>query len=189
MKLTKHTTIAKPLSGLCRTATGAAAVLALMAGAALAEPKAPTEEQTADVGFAKSFLGKTFEGDLDIEGWNDFGGGLVSPPIWVHEYQREDGTYLVLTSREVSPAAPGTPASYEVADALIVPNAQKDVEFSIACVQGDDPTLRFMGEAKGREEDEWWKDVRRAWEISLETGQIAEAKTKGIRCTNMFWGQ
>jgi hypothetical protein len=74
-----------------------------------------------------------------------------------------------------------------VADALVVPSPQKDVAFSIACVQGEDGTLRFLGEAKGSETKEWWTDVRRAWEISLETGQIASVKPKGIRCTNPSW--
>jgi hypothetical protein len=76
-----------------------------------------------------------------------------------------------------------------VADALIVPKPQKDVEFSIACVLGKDETLNFMGEAKGSEEKEWWTDVRRAWQISLETGMIESVKPKGIRCTNASWGQ
>ena len=40
------------------------------------------------------------------------------------------------------------------------------------------------GEAKGSDEKEWWTDVRRAWEISLETGMIASIKPKGIKCTN-----
>ena len=52
---------------------------------------------------------------------------------------------------------------------------------------GDDATLKFMGEAKGNEDKEWWSDVRRAWEISLDTGQIASVKPKGIRCTNPAW--
>ena len=43
------------------------------------------------------------------------------------------------------------------------------------------------GEAKGKEDREWWSDVRRAWEISLETGQIASISPKGIRCTNPNW--
>ena len=159
----------------------------LMPQLALAEPKQPTEEESADVTFAKSFLGKTYYDELDIEGWTDLGGGLVAPPIYVREYQREDGTYLVLTSREVSKATSTLPASYVVADALVVPKSQKDVEFSIACVQGDDETLRFMGEAKGSDTKEWWTDVRRAWEISLETGQIVSVKPKGIRCTNPAW--
>jgi hypothetical protein len=170
-------------------ASGLAAGLGLIAGPTLAEPKAPTEEQTADASFAKSFLGKTFEEGLDVEGWQDFGGGLVAPPIYVHLYRREDGTYLVLTSREVSPATKSASATYQVTDALIVPKPQKDVQFSISCIQPPDETLRFLGEAKGSEDKEWWPDVRRAWEISLDTGQIAEAKTKGIRCNNMAWGQ
>jgi hypothetical protein len=164
-------------------------VLSLIAGGAMAEPKAPSEAQTADASFAKSFLGKTYDDDLVIEGWTDYGGGLVSPPIYVHQYQRDDGTVLVLTSREVAPATSSAPESYVVADALIVPKPPKDVQFVIACVQGDDATLRFMGEAKGPEDQEWWKDVRRAWAIALDTGQIAEVKTKGVRCTNMAWGQ
>ena len=154
---------------------------------ALAEPKQPTEEESADVTFAKSFLGKTYDDELDIDGWDDLGGGLVAPPIYVRQYQREDGTNLVLTSREQTKATNTVPASYVVIDALVVPKAQKDVEFSIACVQGADETLNFMGEAKGSEDKEWWTDVRHAWQISLETGQIASVKPKGIRCTNPTW--
>ena len=75
-----------------------------------------------------------------------------------------------------------------VSDALFVPPPQKDVVFSISCVMGgDDATLKFMGEAKGNEDKEWWSDVRRAWEISLDTGQIASVKPKGVRCTNPAW--
>jgi hypothetical protein len=76
-----------------------------------------------------------------------------------------------------------------VVDALVVPKPQKDVQFSIACMLAPDETLKFMGEAAGSEQKEWWTDVRRAWEISLETGLIASVKPKGIRCTNASWGQ
>jgi len=162
---------------------------ALAIGGALAEPKAPTEEENADATFAKSFLGKTYSGDFEIEDWTDFGGGLVAPPIWLHQYQRDDGTNLVLTSRETVPDTAALPATYMVTDALILPPPQKGLDFVVACTQGDDPTLRFMGEAKGPEEKEWWTDVRRAWEISLETGEITSVPTKGIKCTNMSWGQ
>lgn len=159
--------------------------ISLMAGVALAEPEQDSEDEASDESVAKSFLGKTYEGELEIEGWNDLGGGLVTPPIYVRQYQRDDGTFLVLISRESSTS----PAQYVVADALIVPPPQKGAQFSIACVQGEDETLRFMGEAKGAEEKEWWTDVKRAWEISIETGEITEAKTKGVRCTNVSWGQ
>jgi hypothetical protein len=162
---------------------------ALMPALALAEPKQPSEEESADVIFAKSFVGKTYDDELDVEGWIDLGGGLVTPPVYIREYQREaDGTFLVLTSREVSKASAIAPASYVVTDALIVLKPQKDFQFSIACVMaGDDATLRFMGEAKGSETKEWWTDIKRAWEITLETGQIASVKPKGIRCTNPGW--
>ena len=170
---------------LCRSIL---AVLLLAPQLAMAETKEATEEESADVSFARSFLGKTYDDELEIEGWMDLGGGLVSPPIYIHEYQREeDGTYLVLTSREVTKATADTPASFVVTDALVVPKPQKEAAFSIACVQGEDATLKFMGEAKGKEDREWWSDVRRAWEISLETGQIASISPKGIRCTNPGW--
>ena len=155
---------------------------------ALAAPAEPAKEEFADETFAKSFLGKTYDDELEVEGWIDLGGGLVAPPIYVHQYQREeDGTYLVLTSREVAKAAADVPASFVVTDALVVPAPQKEAAFSIACVQGEDATLKFMGVAKGNEEKEWWSDVRHAWEISLETGEIVSIPTKGVRCTNPNW--
>jgi len=165
------------------------AVVVLAPSLAAGEPKQPSEEESADASFAKSYVGKTYDDELDIEGWTDLGGGLVAPPVYVRQYQREeDGANLVLTSREVSKATATAPASYVVSDALFVPPPQKDVVFSISCVMGgDDATLKFMGEAKGNEDKEWWSDVRRAWEISLDTGQIASVKPKGVRCTNPAW--
>jgi hypothetical protein len=162
---------------------------ALAMSGALAEPKAPTEEENADANFAESFLGRTYSGDLEIEGWLNYGGGLVSPPIWISQYQREDGTNLVLTSRETAPDTRTSPATYVVTDALILPPPPKGLDLVISCTQGDDPTLRFIGEAKGPNEQEWWTDVRRAWEISIETGEITSVKAKGIKCSNISWGQ
>jgi len=157
----------------------------------LPKEEPPKEESAAEIDekFAESFLGKTYQGDLEVTGWDDMGGGLVLPPIYVRQYQREDGTFLVLTSRETAPATSTNPASYIVADALIVPPPKAGVDFTIACVQGEDETLRFMGEASGKEDKEWWTDVKHAWEISIETGEITEAKTRGVRCTNISWGQ
>jgi hypothetical protein len=166
-----------------------AVALALASVVAQAEPKAPSEEENADVTFAASFIGKNYDGELAIEGWTDLGGGLIAAPIFIRQYQRDDGTYLVLTSRQLVKEARDIPGNYEVADALIVPPPAKGVEFTISCVQGQDETLRFIGEAKGSESKEWWTDVRRAWEIDLATGKIASSKTKGVRCTNVSWGQ
>jgi hypothetical protein len=163
---------------------------AMLLAPELARTAAPVTapEETVDEVFAKSFLGKTYDDELEVEGWIDLGGGLVAPPIYVHQYQRElDGTYLVITSREIAKAGPEVPASFVVTDALVVPAPQKEAAFSIACVQGEDATLKFLGEAKGSENKEWWSDVRRAWEISLETGEIASIPPKGVRCTNPNW--
>ena len=170
-------------------ALAATTVLILLPSLALAEPQAPSGEEIDDANFGKSFVGKVYDGELEIEDWSDLGGGLVSPPIYIHQYQRDNGTILVLTSRELSRRTRNRPGTYMVADALIVPKAPKDVEFSMSCVQLPDETLRFLGLAKGKEDQEWWTRVRRAWEIDLETGQIASAKTKGVRCTNIGWGQ
>lgn len=165
--------------------------LALLLGAAqaAAEPQAPDEQALDDEDFAKSFIGKNYDGDLAIEGWTDLGGGLVSPPIFVHQYQREDGTFLVLTSRQLAKPSGNAPANLAVVDALIVKPPKGGAEFTIACVQGKDEMLRFMGVAKGSPEREWWTDVRQAWEISVETGEISTVKAKGVRCTNVSWGQ
>jgi hypothetical protein len=166
-----------------------AAALGLSGSAARAEPQAPSSAEADDATLAKSFIGKNYDGELDIDGWEDVTGGLVAPPIFIHEYQREDGTILVLTSRELMKETGGSQANYEVTDALIVPPPQSGVAFTISCVQGQDETLRFLGEAKGPEDKEWWTEVRRAWEISLDTGKIASIKPKGVRCTNVSWGQ
>jgi hypothetical protein len=177
-----HRTIFTSLSVFCLST-------ALAAGVALAEPKAPTAEENSDANFAKSFIGKSYTGDLEIDDWMDYGGGLVSPPIWVRQYEREDGTNLVLTSRETAPDTSASSATYDVTDAIIIPRPQKGLELVISCTQGDDPTLRFMGEAKGADDQEWWSDVRRAWEISPETGAISSISAKGIKCSNPGWGQ
>ena len=78
------------------------AALALVPLFARAEPKAPSEEENADAAFAASYIGKNYDGDLDIEGWDDLGGGLIAAPIFIHQYQREDGTYLVITRRQLA---------------------------------------------------------------------------------------
>jgi hypothetical protein len=166
-----------------------AVALALACTQARAEPEAPSEEENADVIFATSFIGKNYDGDLAVEGWKDLGGGLIAPPIFIRHYKRLDGTYLVLTSRQLVKEARGTPGNYEVTDALIVPPPAPGVEFTITCMQGKDEMLRFIGEAKGPESREWWTDVRRAREIDLASGKIASTKTKGVRCTNVSWGQ
>ncbi|MHA1132996.1 MAG: hypothetical protein ACTSRM_01780 [Alphaproteobacteria bacterium] len=203
------------------------ALLALGLGAfsaspAAAEPEAPAEaeagteaeEGPTDEDFAKSLIGKDYEGSLEIEGWLDFGGGLVAPPIYVHHYQREDGKSLVLTSKETGGAR------FQVIDTRIIPKPWKGYVVSIACMKGDDFTLRFIGDARGPDSNEWWSEVRRAWEVAvpkpepeedaeaeakskaegeakakaeaksepeIDPGKITKANTRGIKCANPNW--
>jgi hypothetical protein len=179
------------------------------------EAPAEAEDGPSDGDFAKSLIGKDYQGDLEIKGWMDFGGGLVSPPIYVRHYQREDGTSLVLTSEKRSGA------SFVVTDALIISKPWKGYVISIACTKGEDLTLRFIGDARGPDSKEWWTEVRRAWEIAVETpsepgtdtesetgnatetetdteneakaeaqiepGKITEANTRGVKCANPDW--
>ena len=90
----------------------------------------------------------------------------------------------MLTAKETSTSKGDAPSTYQVLDAVIMGKPRKDAVFSTACVQGADQTLRFLGEALGNDQKEWWTDVRRAWEISLDTGAIASIPPKGVKCTN-----
>ncbi|MEM8643636.1 MAG: hypothetical protein AAGF09_01945 [Pseudomonadota bacterium] len=157
-----------------------------------AESQAETEdgegaEPMSDEDFAKSLIGKTYSGSFDIDGWTSLGGGLVLPPIYVEQYTREDGTVLVLTANETAAAGRGSGASFQVADALITSKPRKGYTFSTACMKGEDYTLRFMGEASGKDSAGWWTNLRKAWEINVETGKISSIKARGVKCTNPDW--
>lgn len=162
----------------------ACVVAMLVVSVTAAEAQAEAEDAT---NFAKSFLGKPYSGNLSIEGWTDISGGLVAPPIYVQQYQREDGAFLVLTSKETEAASSTSSASYQVMDALLVAKPKRGAILSIACTKGEDYTFRFIGEARGSEKAEWWTRMNRAWEIELETGKILETKTKGMKCENPSW--
>ena len=186
----------------------------LVASPAFAEPEVPVEEEAdADELFVKGLLGKTYSGELELEGWTNFGGGLVSPPVYVALYQREDETSLVVTSKLSN-------KNYVVTDTLMISKPWKGYAISTSCMQGNDFTLRFVGEARGPEDKEWWSEVRRAWEIEVppkpdpegeaeaetETptlgseaeaeaeakpepmpGKITKANPKGVKCTSPAW--
>ena len=54
-------------------------------------------------------------------------------------------------------------------------------------MKGEDYTLRFLGEASGKDSAEWWTNLRKAWEINIETGEISSVKARGVKCTNPDW--
>jgi hypothetical protein len=155
-----------------------------------AEDGGGTEESTdaepmSDEAFAKTLIGETYAGNFDVDGWTNVGGGLVLPPIYVQHYTRDDGTVLVLTAK--SAKEDGSSSDFEITDALVADKPRKGYTFSTACMKGDDYTLRFMGEASGKDAAEWWTNLRNAWEIDVETGKISSVNARGVKCTNPNW--
>lgn len=159
---------------------------------AAAETEAGTEANGEDAvmtdeDFAKSLIGQTYAGGFELDGWTNLGGGLVLPPIYVQHHTRDDGTVLILTAKETEAAGRGSAARFEVTDALITDKPRRGYTFSTACMRGEDYTLRFLGEASGKDAAEWWTNLRKAWEIDVETGKISSVKARGVKCTNPNW--
>lgn len=146
---------------------------------------APEEAPISKEDFAKSLIGQSYSGSLDLEGWTNVGGGLVLPPIYVEHYARVDGAVLVLTTK--SGDEEGSSGKFEVTDALTTDKPHKGYTFSTACMKGDDFTLRYMGEVSGKDAAEWWTNLRNAWEIDVETGKISSVHARGVKCTNPNW--
>ena len=147
--------------------------------------KSAEAEPISDEDFAKTLIGETYAGSFDVDGWTNVGGGLVLPPIYVQHYARDDGTVLVLTAKSAN--EDGSSSDFEITDALVADTPRKGYTFSTACMKGDDYTLRFMGEASGKDAAEWWTNLRNAWEIDVETGKISSVNTRGVKCTNPNW--
>jgi hypothetical protein len=142
-------------------------------------------EPISDEDFAKTLIGETYAGNFDVDGWTNVGGGLVLPPIYVQHYTRDDGTVLVLTAKSAN--EDGSSSDFEITDALVADKPRKGYTFSTACMKGDDYTLRFIGEASGKDAAEWWTNLRTAWEIDVETGKISSVNARGVKCTNPNW--
>lgn len=146
---------------------------------------APEDTPISDEDFAKSLVGKTYTGSFELDGWTNVGGGLVLPPFYVQHYSREDGTVLVLTAK--SAEEDGSSSDFEITDALTTDKPHKGYTFSTACMKGEDFTLRYMGEASGKDGAEWWTNLRKAWEIDVETGKMSSVNARGVKCTNPNW--
>ncbi|BAQ15513.1 hypothetical protein [Methyloceanibacter caenitepidi] len=145
----------------------------------------PGDAPDSDEDFAQTLVGKTYSGSFELDGWTNVGGGLVLPPFYVQHYTRHDGTVLVLTAK--SEDEDGSSSDFEVTDALTADKPHKGYTFSTACIKGEDFTLRYMGEVSGKDADEWWTNLRNAWEIDVQTGKISSVNTRGVKCTNPNW--
>jgi hypothetical protein len=161
---------------------------------AQAQPAA-TEVSPAET-LKDRLMDKVHEGDevdkeLVTEGWEYRGGGLMIDPVWFEYYHRRDGAYLVLANWALPrrPDAKHTP--FRITDVLLIPPLQKGQEVAFDCrVKGIERKLAIIAviQPDYENEGEWWKDVRQAWSISLDSGQIAAIDTDGVECVNERWG-
>ena len=99
-----------------------------------AEENGEKTSPMSDEDFATSLVGKTYSGSFNLDGWTNLGGGLVLPPFYVQQYNRDDGTILVLTARETEAAGRGSSATFEVTDAVTTSKPRKGYTFSTACM-------------------------------------------------------
>jgi hypothetical protein len=154
-------------------------------------PPKPQRQPHVDEMLRARLVGKVYEGGLDIQGWEDFGGGLIIEPIWYSQYQHKDGTSLVLAN-VAQPLRPGAMQTrFRIADILLIPALPKGQEISYFCrVSGQGTTRAIVAviQPDYDNEVEWWKDVRQAWTISLTSGQVTSIDPKGLECVNEGWG-
>ena len=138
-------------------------------------------------------VGKVYEGgDLGAEGWEDLGGGLMAEPIWFHYYRRRDGAYLVLANMALPRRPEAVRTRFRIADVLFIPSLEKGQEVSFYCRQAGQDSRRAIVaviQPDHDNEQEWWKDVRQAWNISLDAGRLGPINPKGIECANEGWGE
>jgi len=154
-------------------------------------PPSPQPKPQIDEMLKSRLVGHVYEGNLEIEGWEDRGGGLIIAPIWYSQYEREDGAHLVLANvaQPLRPRAMQT--TFHIADILLIPALAKGQEVSYFCRlagQGTTQAIIAIIQPNRDYEEEWWKDVRRAWNISLQSGRIAPIDPDGIECINEGWG-
>jgi len=154
-----------------------------------------------EVSIAESFktrlVGKVYEGDeLDdepvIEGWEDLGGGLMIEPVWFHYFRRNDDAYLVLANMALPRQLDAVHTPFRIADVLFVPSLEKGQEVAFHCrLKGTKRKLAIVAVIKPdyENEEEWWKDIRQAWTISLDSGRFSTIDTDGVACVNEGWGR
>jgi hypothetical protein len=160
-----------------------------------------TLDDAADVDIAETLktrlVGKVYEGDelddqLVIEGWEDLGGGLMIEPIWFHYFRRKDDAYLVLANMALPRRHPDAKnLSFRITDVLVVPPLEEGQEVAFYCrVKGSKRKRAIVAviQPDYEKQEEWWKDLLRAWTISLDSGQLAIIDTAGVECVNEGWG-
>ena len=156
-------------------------ILALALAALLAISQSTLADPHQTQGRVSGLIGTIYQGALAVEGWEDFGGGLLADPVWYSQYQLGDGASLVLSLLAL-PRSPGSQqATFQVADVLFVPPLESGLELSFVCRSAPaNPAQKVIAVARP-ERAEWWHDIRQAWSVQIELGADSASGRNGYR--------
>jgi hypothetical protein len=118
------------------------------------------------------FIGMEYESDRtpEIPGWKDYGGGLLEEPVWYHFYNGQDNAYFVLMNWKLPRTHP-QPASFRVTDTLFIPPIAKNHTVTFDCKPPQTNVFIKIFAVVRMDRREWWRDVRQAWKVELDTGK------------------
>ncbi len=130
-----------------------------------------------------------FEGVFPIAGWDDRGGGLLSPPVWFSDYARADGARLVLVEWEMPRRPDAQHATFQITDVLEVAPPPQGYALAFFC-EGPQPdiTRSILAVVRADPMLEYWHDVHAAWAVDHFSGQVTPIAPAGIACVNESWG-
>jgi hypothetical protein len=133
-------------------------------------------------------IGTEYERELIISGWKNQGGGHMGGSVWYDFYTRQDNSYFVL----INWALPRKPNSqlghFRVTDTLVIPPIAKNHTLAFDCKPPQTNVSIKIFAVVRLDRREWWREVRQAWKVELDTGKISPFPTKGVACLNEGYG-
>jgi len=113
-----------------------------------------------------NLIGTEYDGGLDIPGWENEGGGLMSEPVWYHHYTRSDDAQLVLIEWAL-PRKPGaTLTPFRITDVLVIPRVEKGLGLTFDCEPPRTNVFeKVFAVVRIDIRQKWWRDVRKAWKV------------------------
>lgn len=147
-------------------------------------------EPSIGIEYERDLIGKELEHAPEIPGWKNQGGGLLTDTVWYNFYireEREDAYFVVMNW--ALPRKPNSQlAHFLVTDTLLIPHVAKNYTVTFDCKPPQtDLSIKIFAVVR-RDRREWWRDVRQAWKVQLDTGKISFFPTKGVACRNEGYG-
>jgi hypothetical protein len=134
------------------------------------------------------FIGMEYETAPEISGWQDYGGGLLEEPVWYHFYKRQDNAYFLLINWKLPRKLNSQHVPFRVIDTLLIPPIAKNHTITFDCKPPQTNVFIKIFAVVRMDRQEWWRDVRQAWKVELDTGKISPFPTKGVACLNEGYG-